>query len=67
MATVILIALLIFVGCYLLAISGPAHRWVYRNPYDRTCSVCGRHEVEHRYYDTYDDWEVFSEGDSDKH
>lgn len=23
------------------------HKWVYRNPYDRTCSVCGRVEVSY--------------------
>jgi hypothetical protein len=20
------------------------HKWKYRNPYDRTCELCGRHE-----------------------
>lgn len=23
------------------------HQWEYRNPYDRTCTVCNRHEVNH--------------------
>lgn len=22
------------------------HKWVYRNPHDRTCKKCGRHENE---------------------
>lgn len=37
------------------------HRWHYRNPFDRECSVCGRHEVEHfrtttsrSYYEVFD-------------
>lgn len=40
------------------------HSWRYRNPYDRTCDVCGRHEVEHCYdlTDKYGFWEVFHEG-----
>lgn len=48
------------------------HTWVYRNPYDRTCSVCKRNEVEHCH--TMDDWgsgsswwEVFDNGDPQEH
>lgn len=46
------------------------HEWEYHNPYDRTCKVCGRHEVEHcRSLDTwaYGWWEVFREGDPALH
>ena len=48
------------------------HKWEYRNPYNRTCSVCGRNEVEHCW--PGDEfklragwWEVFDEGDESKH
>lgn len=48
------------------------HMWVYRNPANRTCSVCERNEVEHCH--TMDDWgsgrswwEVFHAGDPAKH
>ena len=49
------------------------HVWEYRNPFDRTCSVCGRHEV--KYCNDIKDardpfsgwWEVYSDGDAEKH
>lgn len=44
------------------------HVWRYRNPYDRTCVLCGRNEVEHCWVDgTGREWKVFNEGSSDKH
>lgn len=44
------------------------HHWRYRNPYDRTCKVCGRHEVSHCSVSWRNAWwEVFSEGDRAKH
>lgn len=44
------------------------HVWRYRNPYDRTCSVCGRHEVAHCWaWGGNSWWEVFNEGESRKH
>lgn len=46
------------------------HRWEYRNPYDRTCAICGRHEVSHcRGMETWNIawWEVFDEGDPQAH
>ncbi|MNQ50648.1 hypothetical protein D3C85_646040 [compost metagenome] len=47
------------------------HRWVYRNPHDRTCSNpgCGRHEVEYcRDYQRACPswWEAHSEGSGEK-
>lgn len=40
------------------------HVWSYRNPHDRTCDGCGRHQVEHarHYTDTRGWWETFQEG-----
>ena len=26
------------------------HRWTYRNPYDRTCKKCGKHQNMYEYY-----------------
>ncbi len=51
------------------------HRWEYRNPYDRTCKICGRHEQEECWADEYarygmrarGTWEVYREGDPKKH
>lgn len=46
------------------------HKWKYRNPHCRTCTVCGRHEVEHCVYpDKWNPgyWEVFDEGDWNLH
>lgn len=45
------------------------HRWQYRNPYDRTCRTCGRHEVAHGWAAELHIWwwEVFDEGDQGKH
>ena len=51
------------------------HRWVYRNPFDRTCKICGRNEQEECWADEYHrygmrargTWEVYREGDPTKH
>lgn len=50
------------------------HRWQYRNPYDRTCLICGRHEVNYTWtiYPTNPMtqrgwWEAHSEGDPTAH
>lgn len=49
------------------------HHWDYRNPFNRTCIVCGRNEVRHcqdmsEFFDsTKGWWEVFNEGDLTKH
>lgn len=49
------------------------HKWKYYNPYDRVCTVCGRHEVEHMLRENLPNlnsrgwWEVFDEGDESKH
>lgn len=39
------------------------HRWQYHNPYDRTCTCCGRHQVKFG-YDMGDTgwWEDFTDG-----
>lgn len=48
-----------------------SHEWSYRNPYNRYCTVCGRHEIvhsngEHGFAErTW--WEVFDEGQKEKH
>ena len=40
----------------------------YRNPYDRSSKICGRHEVAHGWSETSSHWwEVFSDGDKSKH
>jgi hypothetical protein len=52
-----------------------AHKWKYRNPYNRSCVTCGRHEIEFsdngkkpfdrtrgRHW-----WEAYNEGDETKH
>ena len=45
------------------------HRWEYRNPYNRTCSICDRHEVMH--YHSWNPnarwWETFDKGNEAKH
>ena len=47
------------------------HSWVYRNPYDKRCRVCKRHEVMHYTHNrigakvTF--WDVFDDGDVTKH
>lgn len=53
---------------FIMRITDP-HRWSNRNPFDRTCSICGRHEVKHCYVDNWNNdwWEVFSDGDLSKH
>jgi hypothetical protein len=44
------------------------HKWDYRNPYDRTCKTCGRHEVVHAWNVTDSGWwEVFQMGNERKH
>lgn len=49
------------------------HKWEYYNPYDRECTVCGRHEVEHMWRENLPNlnspgwWEVFDDGDETKH
>lgn len=25
------------------------HRWIYRNPYDRACRICSKHQQEFAY------------------
>lgn len=46
------------------------HSWDYRNPFDRTCKKCGRHEVSHCWsMSTWNKawWEVFNDGDAGEH
>ena len=47
------------------------HKWKYYNPYNRTCKVCNRQEVQHytfnRFGSRVDYWEVFNEGDPENH
>jgi len=51
------------------------HKWEYRNPYCRTCKICGRHEEEECWPDEFHRygmrargwWEVYREGDPQKH
>lgn len=46
------------------------HKWEYRNPYNRRCTVCGRHEFMHSRDNTFGSpswWEIFSDGDPSKH
>lgn len=60
--------LLDFLGSY-------PHKWQYRNPYDRTCKICGRNEQEECWPDEFRRygfrakgwWEVYREGDPKKH
>ena len=48
----------------------PIHDWQYRNPYDRTCKICGRNEQEECWGDDYEShglnapgsWEVYRNG-----
>lgn len=44
------------------------HKWVYRNPYDRTCTVCARREVVYS-LDMTDSgrWDAIRDGDELKH
>ena len=59
--------LLVAMGIYWLLFG---HRWKYRNPYDRTCKVCNRHEVSHCWdLKSWNRswWEIFDEGDATKH
>ena len=47
-----------------------SHTWRYRNPYDRTCEVCGRNEVSHcAAMESWDRawWEVWNDGEEQKH
>ena len=51
-----LILLLAFVAImFLIAIltKNDEHTWKYRNPYDRTCEVCGRNEQEESWGDDF--------------
>lgn len=46
------------------------HQWHYRNPFDRTCQVCGRYEVSHcasmeAWTPAW--WETWNDGDEAKH
>lgn len=45
------------------------HRWEYRNPFDRRCTVCGKHQVKHCWPCDYlrDWWETWEDGDITKH
>lgn len=45
------------------------HEWEYRNPYDRTCEVCGRHEVQYCWSWDWGGgwWESHDDGDTSKH
>lgn len=48
------------------------HRWDYLNPYNRTCSICGRNEVQYCASMSLEDWrrgwwEPHVEGDLSKH
>lgn len=51
------------------------HRWHYRNPYCRTCVVCGRHEQVECWASDWNRgvfneaawWEVYNEGIESKH
>lgn len=47
-------------------LSGIRHAWSYRNPYDRTCTVCRRHEVAHT-DGRAQWWEVFCDGSPELH
>lgn len=73
---VLLLTALLFGFVKLLELWGSwPHRWKYRNPYDRTCKICGRHEQEECWADEYARygmrargiWEVYNEGDPQKH
>lgn len=69
MIAVAAVLLLIFLALLVLHRLTVRHKWEYRNPYDRTCKVCGRHEVSHCWAGSWGSswWEVFREGDLDKH
>lgn len=49
------------------------HRWLYSNPFDRVCSVCGRQEVQYcqdmrDYNNPFKGWwEVHKEGNQELH
>lgn len=70
MTTFIVIVALIFIVLTLWEEKSP-HIWSYRNPYDRTCTKCKRHEQEECWADEYarygmesiGTWEVYNEGD----
>lgn len=46
------------------------HRWLYRNPFDRRCQKCGRHEVFHGFEAALTKqngcWDVFDDGNKEK-
>ena len=51
------------------------HDWEYRNPADRTCKICGQHEMEECWAWDYQRrglgaggwWEIYKPGDMTKH
>jgi hypothetical protein len=45
------------------------HEWKYRNPFDRTCNVCGRHEVAFSWAWDWSRtwWEVHTYGNKSAH
>ncbi len=51
------------------------HKWVYRNPYDRTCSICKRNEQVECWGDDFaargmrarGTWVEYNPGDISKH
>lgn len=71
----ILLALLIGVLKLSDYLADYPHKWAYRNPYDRTCKICGRNEQEECWPDDYHrygmrargTWTVYREGDPKKH
>lgn len=63
-----LVATVMIIWCLikLLDVLTTKHKWVYRNPYDRTCEKCGQHEVEHCWsMESWNRgfWEIFKDGD----
>lgn len=72
-----LVLLALLIGALKLADywEGYPHVWKYRNPYDRTCTICGRNEQEECWADEYHrygmrasgTWAVYREGDPKKH
>lgn len=65
-----IVCLAVFV-CYMLhrcfvELEVTYHDRAYRNPHNRRCAVCGRHDVEYSNDHIYW-WETYDEGELSKH
>ena len=64
----LLILTILLFFCWLVA-DKSGHKWVYRNPYSRTCTVCDRQEDYHCWAGNTNGrgwWEEMREGAGEK-